>query len=100
MLPDLWKTFIIPPMYKNGSRYECDKLNYRPVSHTSVCCKVLERVIVSQVVDYLEFNGLLSINQFGFRNGRGVEEQYFVPYGEVVELVDRGFIVMIFLDFS
>ena len=71
----------------------------QPVNLTSVCCNVLEMVIVSQVVDYLESNGLLSVNQFGFHKGKSVEDQLPVTYGEVVELVDKGF-VMIFLDFS
>ena len=53
-----------------------------------MCCKVLERVVVSQVVDYLESNGLLSVNQFGFYKGRTVEDQLLVTYGEVVELIE------------
>ena len=65
-----------------------------------MCCKELERVIVSQVVDYLDSNGLLSVNHFGFRKGRSVEDHLLVTYGEVVDLVDWGFVVdMIFLDF-
>ena len=28
-----------------------------------------------QLVEYLEFNGLLSVNQFGFCKGRTVEDQ-------------------------
>ena len=97
VLPILWKNSIVAPLNKNGSR--CDPLNYRPVSLTSVCCKVLERVIVSQLMDYLELNGLLSLHQFVFC--KGVEDQLLVIYGEVVELVDKGFAVdMIFLDFA
>ena len=49
VLPNLRKTSIVAQLYKNYSR--CDSLNYSLVSFTSVCCKVLERVIVSQVVD-------------------------------------------------
>ena len=64
------------PLFKNGSR--SDSLNYRPVTLTSVCCKVLERIIVSQLAGYLELNDLLSVNQFGFRKGRSVEDQLLV----------------------
>ena len=64
VLPTPWKTSIVTPLFKNGNR--CDPLNYHSVSLTSVCCKVLERVIVSQQVEVLEVNGLLSVNQFGF----------------------------------
>ena len=99
VLPNLWKTSILAPLYNNDSR--CATLNFRPVSLTSVCCKVLERASVSQVVDYLESKGLLSVNKFVFRNGRSVEDQLLMTYGKVVELVDGSFVVyMIFLDFS
>ena len=39
VLSSLWKTSTVVPLYKNGSG--CDPLNYRPVSLTSVFCKVL-----------------------------------------------------------
>ena len=56
---------------------------------------------MSQIVEYLESNGLLSVNQLGFRKGKSVEDQLLVTYGEVVELVDKAFVVdMFFLDFS
>ena len=60
VLPNLWNTSIVAPLYKIDLR--CDPLDYRPVCLTSVCCKVLERAIVSQVVDYQKFNGMLSVN--------------------------------------
>ena len=63
-----------------------------------MCCKVFEQVIVSQVVDYLESNGLLSVNLFNFRRRRSVENLLLVTYSGAVELVDR--IFMIFPAFS
>ena len=56
---------------------------------------------MSQLMDYLESNGLLSIHQFGFHKGRCVENQLLVTYAEVVDAVDRSLTVnMIYLDFS
>ncbi len=37
-LPDIWKKANIVPLYKKGNRIP---LNYRPVSLTSVICKVI-----------------------------------------------------------
>ena len=83
-------------LFKSGSR--CDTLKYRPVSLTSVCCRVLEHIIMSQLAGYLELNGLLSVNQLGFHKGRTVEDQLLVTHSEVVNLFDDGFVVdMIFL---
>ena len=99
MLPTLWKTSVVAPLFKSGSR--CNPLNYRPISLTSVCCKTMERVIGAQLVDYLELNNLLATNQFGFRKLRSVEDQLLLTYGEVTRMVDCGYIVdVVFLDFS
>ena len=49
LLPSLLKTAIKMPLFKNGSR--CNRLNYRPVSLSSVCCKSLERIFVSQLTE-------------------------------------------------
>ena len=38
-LPVLWKTSVVAPIFKKGSRY--NPLNYRPISLTSVPCKCL-----------------------------------------------------------
>ena len=64
-----------------------------------MCCKVLECAIVSQLVDYLESNVLLSVHKLGFRKGRNVEDQLLVTYSDVVELVDMGFVVDMFFLF-
>ena len=44
MLPLEWKEANIIPLFKKGSRNK--SVNYRPVSLTSVICKLLETIIV------------------------------------------------------
>jgi hypothetical protein len=99
VLPEAWLVSTIVPLFKGKSRYE--SLNYRPVSLTSVCCKTMERILVSHLVEYLEDNELLSPNQFGFRRGRSTEDQLLLTYADVVEWVDAGLMVdVVLLDFS
>ena len=43
-----------------------DPLNYRPVSLTLVCCQLMERIVVSQLTEYLESSNILSSQQYGF----------------------------------
>jgi len=50
-VPDVWRCAIVTPVYNNGAAY--DVSNYRPISLTCVFCKVMERVIVSEISDYL-----------------------------------------------
>ena len=47
-LPSDWKLTNITPLYKKGSR--TDPSNFRPISLTSVCCKVLEHIIHSSII--------------------------------------------------
>ena len=87
------------PFFKTKSKY--DPGNYRPVSLTSVYCMTMERVLVSELVSYLELNGLLFERQFGFHKSRSAEDQLLLVYSEVAGLVDDGLVVyMVMLDFS
>ena len=46
-LPHDWKTALVSPIYKKGSRKSFE--NYRPISLTSIPCKILEHLIYSSV---------------------------------------------------
>lgn len=63
-MPAAWKEAIITPVFKKGSSQ--DPSNYRPISQTSVFCKLMERVIATDIADYLSHNNLLSSQQHGF----------------------------------
>ena len=66
-----------------------------------MCCKTMERVLVSELVCYRELNGLSSERQFGFCKSRSAEDQLLLVYSEVAGLVDDGLVVdMVVLDFS
>ena len=98
-LPPLWNVADITPLFKSGSRYS--KENYRGINLTSVCCKSMERILKSHVSEFLESNGLLSAHQFGFRRGRGTEDQLLLFYHKVSGWLDVGCTVdVVYLDFS
>ena len=97
-LPRSWKTSLVVPIFKSGPH--CDPLNYRPVSLTSVPCKVMEKVIVGGLYRYLEDNLLLSDSQFGFRPGRSTSDQLLLTYSDVSSWFNDGLVVdLIFFDF-
>ena len=98
-LPTEWKKSIVVPIFKGGSRNSPQ--NYRPVSLTSVCCKILERIITGKMMLYMEEHGILSKDQFGFRGGRSTEDQMLLTYGKICEVVDGGGAVdMVYMDYS
>ena len=49
IVPLEWKEANIIPLFKKGSRNK--SVNYRPVSLTSVICKVLETIIRDHMMD-------------------------------------------------
>ena len=51
IVPLEWKEANIIPLFKKGSRNK--SVNYRPVSLTSVICKVLETIIRDHMMDFL-----------------------------------------------
>ena len=57
------------PIYKGGVKPKDDVASYRPVSLTSFLCKVIEKLISVRIMKYVDEQGILSDNQFGFRSG-------------------------------
>ena len=51
-MPEDWRTANVTPIIKKGAKNNPG--NYRPVSLTSVCCKMLESIIKEDIVNHLE----------------------------------------------
>ena len=68
VVPGDWRSANVSPVYKSGSRIKA--MNYRPVSLTSVICKVFESLMRDTIVSFLENKELLLDSQHGFRKGR------------------------------
>ena len=67
-IPLEWKSAIITPLHKKG--VSSDPHNYRPVSLTSVFSKLMERVVVLDLITYLQSNNLINKQQHGFLKKR------------------------------
>jgi len=44
--------------------------NYRPISLTSIVCKVMEKLVRNKLEVYLKCNKMITDKQFGFVKGR------------------------------
>ena len=98
-LPHDWKTALVSPIYKKGSRKS--PANYRPISLTSIPCKILEHLIYSSVYNHLEANSILCDAQHGFRKNRSCETQLIITINEIVSRLNLGEQVdVLSLDFS
>jgi Reverse transcriptase (RNA-dependent DNA polymerase) len=63
-VPALWKEARVVPVFKSGDR--ADIQNYRPISITSLICKVLEKIVVFNLLEHFRSHNLLNDNQHGF----------------------------------
>ena len=64
IVPSEWKEANSTPLFKKGSRNKPE--NYRPVSLTSVVCKLLETLIRDHIVEFLVKHKLINTSQHGF----------------------------------
>lgn len=98
-LPEAWKTANVTPIFKKGTKG--DPANYRPVSLTSVPCKLLESVVKDKIMAHLIENDLIRDSQHGFMPGKSCSSNLVLFMDKITKEVDDGKSVDIFyLDFA
>ena len=99
VVPEDWKRANVSPVYKKGNKNIAE--NYRQVSLTSQCRKLIESIIHDAIVQLLEANQLLKDSQHGFRTGRLCLTNILVFLDKITEWVDEEEVVdVVFLDFA
>lgn len=97
-LPQDWKMGKVVPIFKSGETH--NPLNYRPISLTSIPCKIMEHVIFTHLVNFLEDNNFFCKFQHGFRKSFSCETQLLSFTHDLHTYLDSGFpIDCVFLDF-
>ena len=87
-LPDSWKCAEIIPVYKKNRRPN-SPASYRPVALTSICCKLLERIIMKKLYNYFTCKNLFCIDQHGFIKGKSTLTNLISTMNDINELLDR-----------
>ena len=99
IVPSEWKEANITPLFKKGSRNKPE--NYRPVSLTSVVCKLLETLIRDHMVEFLVKYNLINTSQHGFLKARSCLTNLLCFFEEITKWVDDGSPVdVVYLDFQ
>ena len=71
-------------------RYEpCKPGNYRPISLTSVPCKLMERLIRDELVEHMSRNNFFNPFQHGFISGKLCVMQFLEFLYEITEALDQ-----------
>ena len=98
-LPHDWKKALIIPLYKKGDAQLTTQ--YRPVSLTSVICKILERIIRSQLLNYLLQNDIIPKEQHGFLPKKSTVTNLLHCLNNWTDNFDKRFSTnIIYLDYS
>jgi hypothetical protein len=66
-LPSDWLNANISSIFKKGDKHAAE--NYRPVSLTSVPCKLLDHIVCKHMLKHLEMYKVLTSLNHGFRSG-------------------------------
>lgn len=56
-VPSMWRSALISAILKKGNKCQAEK--YRPVSLTSVACKVLESLVRQHIIEFMKRNNFL-----------------------------------------
>ncbi len=80
-VPSDWTKANVAPVFKKGEKYKCS--NYRPISLTSICCKLMEHIIASHIMNHLDLHNILYHLQHGFRPNRSCETQLIQLYHDL-----------------
>ena len=98
-MPTAWKTAHVTPIYKKGP--SSDPANYRPISQTSVYCKLMERIIVADVTAYMRQKGFISKQQHGFLSNRSTNTNLLESLSDWTLAVDnKQTQSIVYIDFS
>ena len=68
----------MPTSLSSSKKDRSDASNYRPISITSMCSKVVEHILHSQIIKHMEAHDMLTDQQHGFRKRRSCKSQLII----------------------
>ena len=97
--PDQWKISRISPVPKVN--FPKEPSDYRPISILPILSKVYERLLMQQMVTYLESQMILSDHQSGFRKGHCTVSTCIKIRDDILKAMNRSEItLLIMVDYS
>ena len=83
-----WKNANISPIYKKGEKTNPE--NYRPISLTCICSKILEHIVCSNIMNHSDKHNILYPLQHGFQKSKSCVSQLIEFTNDVALNVDNG----------
>ena len=99
VVPEDWRLANVTPIFKKGSK--ASPSNYRPVSLTSIPCRLMEACLRDEIMLHLSFNNLVNKSQHGFLPARSVTTNLLEFFEKATAEVDKGNPMdIVYLDFA
>ena len=97
IFPSELKIARVIPIFKSGDKQNVS--NYRPISILTFFAKVFEKILYNNISKFLDRNGSIHENQFGFRKGHSTNHAIITLIDKITKSVDNGDIAInIFID--
>ena len=99
IIPKALKVAQITPIYKADDPMEF--INYRPISILPVLSKILEKVVLKRLLDFLNKHDILNSSQFGFRKHHSTTLALIDLIDNISNSLDnKDYTIGVFLDLS
>ena len=97
VVPSALKSAIVVPVLKKKNLDPNDSKNYRPISNLPFVSKLLERVIASQLIFYLNTNHLLPDCQSAYRSSFSTESALLKVTSDISLAADKGKLTLLMM---
>lgn len=88
LVQDDWRIATVWHIHKSGNKQSVE--NYRPVSLTSIVCKLLEHIIHNTVSKFLDEHNTFTQHQHGFRKGFSTVTQLILRIPHFATAINNG----------
>ena len=100
-VPAAFKLSHIVPLLKKQNLDPNELKNYRPVANLPFLFKVLERIVTTQIKEYMQEHNLFSVNQSAYRKFHSTETALLCVTNDLLLVLDKGHeAVLVLLDYS
>ena len=86
-IPSDWSKGLVTAIHKKDAR--SNPANYRPISLTCVCCKLMEHIMLSHISKHLSINDIIINHQHGFRQKFSCETQLISTINDWTKSINR-----------
>ena len=96
-VPDSFKVALVKPLIKKSNLDKDELKNYRPVSNLPFLSKILEKVVVKQLNDHLQKNGLHEPLQSAYKADHSTETALLKVMNDCLTGCDTGHVCLLSL---